>query len=225
MRLMVVDDHVLFREGLVSLISNQPDIEVVGEAGSVKEALDKAPTVNPDIILMDYSMPDGSGVEASLGILAKLPGVKIIFLTISEGDDHLMEALRSGAKGYLIKNLSVSQLLIALRSVMRGEAAISPAMMSRVLEEIAKPRAGSLSKDADGGNSVDRATSPHTLLTSRELEVLQALAQGESNKQIAARLFISENTVKNHVHNLLDKLNLRNRREAVDFARKYGLLH
>jgi DNA-binding NarL/FixJ family response regulator len=225
MKLMIVDDHILFREGLVSLFGNQPDIEVVGEAGSVNEALNRAPALKPDIILMDYSMPDGTGAEATRAILSKLPGCKVIFLTISEGDDQFLDAIRSGAKGYLLKNLSVNHLLASLRAVNRGEAVISPNMMTLLLDEVANSRNGTIHPRRSAYNmaSTEGSQLPENL-TTRELEVLEALAKGESNKQIASRLFIAENTVKNHVHSLFEKLNVRNRRDAVNFARKNGLI-
>ena len=212
MRVLIVDDHILFREGLVGLLRTQPDLEVVGECGSVREAVDQALTTKPHVILMDFSLPDGTGVEATRSILAQLPETHVIFLTVHDDDERMIEAIRSGARGYLLKNLSVSKLLASLRALERGEAAISRTMMARVLEEFAQSMPPG-----------SQEPSPLIGLTSREIEVLQELADGITNQEIATRLFISENTVKNHIHNILEKLRLNNRREAIDFARKNGL--
>jgi len=165
------------------------------------------------VILMDFSLPDGTGLEATRAILAAEPEIQIIFLTVHDNDERLIAAMRAGAKGYLLKNLSVNKLLASLRALERGEAAISRTMMARILEEFAlsTPTAGP-------------AASPLIGLTSREVEVLRELSDGITNQEIAARLYISENTVKNHIHNILDKLHLRNRREAIEFARKHGLV-
>lgn len=212
MRVLIVDDHILFREGLAGLLRSQPDIEVVGECGTMAESIEQALQVKPEIILMDYSLPDGTGLDATRAILTDLPQTQIIFLTVHDNDERMIAAIRSGAKGYLLKNLSVSKLLASLRALERGEAAISRTMMARVLEEFA------LSTPPPNPES-----SPLVGLTSREIEVLQELADGITNQEIASRLFISENTVKNHIHNILEKLNINNRREAIDFARKNGL--
>jgi two-component system, NarL family, nitrate/nitrite response regulator NarL len=212
MRILIVDDHILFREGLAGLLRSQPDMDVIGECGSVQEAMDTARTVRPDVILMDFSLPDGTGLEATRAILAEQPNLQIIFLTVHDNDERLIAAMRAGAKGYLLKNLSVNKLLASLRALERGEAAISRTMMARILEEFAI-------------STPPASTSPSPLigLTSREIEVLKELADGITNQEIAARLYISENTVKNHIHNILEKLNLNNRREAIEFARKHGL--
>lgn len=213
MRILIVDDHILFREGLTGLLKSQPDMEVIGECGSVQEAVEKALQAKPEVILMDFSLPDGTGVDAARTILNHLPHTQIIFLTVHDSDDRLIAAMRVGAKGYLLKNLSVSKLLASLRGVLeRGEAAISRTAMARVLEEFAQ--------STPPNNS---APSPLIGLTSREIEVLQELADGITNQEIAARLYISENTVKNHIHNILEKLTINNRREAIEFARKNGL--
>lgn len=212
MRVLIVDDHILFREGLVGLLRSQTDMDVVGECGSVREAVEKAAQLNPEVILMDYSLPDGTGIDATREILAEQPDMNVIFLTIHDNDERMIAAMRSGARGYLLKNLSVQKLLASLRALERGEAAISRVMMKRVLEEFAQSTP-----------PVSQEPSPLIGLTSREIEVLQELADGITNQEIATRLFISENTVKNHIHNILEKLRLSNRREAIDFARKNGL--
>jgi DNA-binding NarL/FixJ family response regulator len=213
MRVLIVDDHILFREGLTGLLRAQQDIEVIGECGTMHEAIDVALQVKPEVILMDFSLPDGTGLEATRAILASLPETKIIFLTVHDNDERLIAAMRAGAKGYLLKNLSVNKLLASLRALDRGEAAISRIMMARVLEAFAQSTPPSSAT----------APSPLVGLTSREIEVLEELADGITNQEIATRLYISENTVKNHIHNILEKLNLHNRREAIEFARKNGL--
>lgn len=212
MRVLIVDDHILFREGLVGLLRAQPDIEVVGECGSVHDAIAHTLALKPDIVLMDFSLPDGNGLEATHAILSDLPETKIIFLTVHDDDERMISAIRSGARGYLLKNLSVTKLLASLRALERGEAAISRTMMARVLEEFAH---------STPPPAIE--ASPLVGLTSREIEVLQELADSITNQEIATRLYISENTVKNHIHNILEKLKLSNRREAIEFARKNGL--
>lgn len=212
MRVLIVDDHILFREGLVGLLRSQQDIQVVGECGTVCEAIEKARELKPQVILMDFSLPDGTGLDATRAILAELPETKIIFLTVHDNDEQMIAAIRSGAKGYLLKNLSVNKLLASLRALERGEAAISRTMMARVMEEFAQSTP-----------QPKNEPSPLIGLTSREIEVLQELTDSITNQEIAARLFISENTVKNHIHNILEKLELHNRREAIEFARKHGL--
>jgi DNA-binding NarL/FixJ family response regulator len=214
MRLLVVDDHILFREGLVSLIARQPDMQVLGEAGSVAEAVDMARLLKPDMILMDFNLPDGNGLDATRIILAEFPQVKIVFLTIYDEDERLFAAVRLGAKGYLLKNIPVAHLLASLWAVEKGEPALSPDMVARIMGEFARTPAPEPSTTG---------SDPLSQLTSRELEVLRELATGASNRIIADRLFISENTVRNHVHNVLEKLGLSNRREAVSLARQNGL--
>ena len=136
MRLLLVDDHALFREGLVSLLDDQPDIDVVGQAGSVQEAVELARELQPDLILMDFTLPDGSGLEATQAILAERPETNIVFLTVHDRDEYLFHAIRSGAKGYLLKNVPVTNLLAYLRGIGQGEAAISLTMVSHILDEI-----------------------------------------------------------------------------------------
>ncbi len=212
MKILIVDDHVLFREGLVSLLETQPDITVLGEAGRVSEAVVMAHELEPDLILMDFGLPDGTGLDATHAILDEQPEAKIVFLTVHEQDDRLFAAIRSGAKGYLLKNVPVSKLLDYLRGVQHGEAAISPTMTSHILDEFARL-----------GRAVDSDPAEIGELTPRELEVLRELATGATNQEIADRLVITDNTVKVHVRNILAKLNLPNRRAASDFARRHGL--
>lgn len=214
MKLLVVDDHILFREGLVCLISRQPDMQVLGEAGSVAEAVEYSRRSKPDIILMDFNLPDGNGLDATRIILAEHPQVKIIFLTIYDKDERLFAAIRLGARGYLLKNIPVAQLLAALHAVEKGEPALSPDMAVRLMGELAR---------SPSTEPTASAVEPLSLLTARELEVLRELATGATNRVIADRLVISENTVRNHVHNLLEKLGLTSRREAVNLTRQSGL--
>lgn len=213
MRVMIVDDHVMLREGLVSLFEPQPDFEVVGEAGSVEEAIAVARRTHPDLILMDYGLPGGNGIDATRAILADHPETSIVFLTVHEGDDELFGAIRSGARGYLLKNIPVSKMLAALRGMLRGEAPLSRAMTGRLLSALAL-----------SGVSPAQLTSKTTTLTPREIEVLQLMATGATNQEIADQLFVSVNTVKNHVHSLLEKLGLPDRRKAVRYARENGLI-
>jgi DNA-binding NarL/FixJ family response regulator len=166
MKVLIVDDHVLFREGLVSLLKSQPDFEVVGQAGTVQETLAQVSLVCPDLILMDFSLPDGTGLDATRAILAEHPGIKIVFLTVYETDDKLLAAIRGGARGYLLKNVPIARLLAALRSVEKGEAALSRAMTSRLMEEFART-AGGKPGPPDGFERLSR----------REMEVLRYARQ------------------------------------------------
>ena len=210
MKIIIVDDHVLFREGLASIIRSEPDIEIAGLAGTVREAVEMADIIKPDIILMDFTLPDGTGADASHQILGKHPDSKIVFLTMSEQDEDLFAAIRSGAKGYLLKNMQPQKLVVALRAVQQGESALSRSMTMRVMEEFSHTKLSEYLEDAT--------------LTHREIDVLRALAAGLSNQEIAKQLVISENTVKFHVHSILEKLNLPDRKEAATYARKHGLI-
>ncbi len=212
-KIMVVDDHTLFRVGLVRLLKNQPDFKVVGEASTVAEAVKLTSELHPDLILMDFRLPDGDGLEATQLIHTFVPSIKIVFLTIYESDELLFAAIRSGAKGYLLKNIPVSHLVEMLRGVVRGEAAISLAMAARILEEFARREWLN-----DDGQAVINN------LTTRELEILKEIASGASNREIANKLVLSENTIKNHVHNILEKLKLPNRHQAAVFALHHRLV-
>jgi two-component system, NarL family, nitrate/nitrite response regulator NarL len=208
-RILLVDDHVLFREGLVSLLETQPDLNVVGQAGSMRDALALIGKVLPDLVLMNITLPDGTGAEATRAILAERPETKIVVLTPHEEDDQLFEAIRAGAIGYLSKHVHTAELFKTLQGVMRGEAGISGTTARRILDEFARLSPTRSEEEAS--------------LTSREVEVLRELAIGGSNQVIAERLVISENTVKNHVRNILVKLHFHSRREAADYARRHGL--
>jgi two-component system NarL family response regulator len=210
MKIIIVDDHVLFREGLAAIIRSETDIEIMGQAGSVQEAIELVKILKPDLVLMDFGLPDGTGADATRAILKEYPQCKIVFLTMSEEDEHLFAAIRSGAKGYLLKNMRPSKLISTLRSVQQGESALSRSMTLRLMEELARTKASSATADPT--------------LTRREMEVLRELASGVSNQEIAQHLFISENTVKYHVHSILEKLNLSDRRDAAIYAREHGLI-
>jgi len=212
-RILIVDDHVLFREGLAAIIRAETDIEVVGFAGSVKEAVEIAGSVKPDIILMDFGMPDGNGADATLRILKESPECRIVFLTMSDQDEDLFAAIRSGAKGYILKSIQPSKLVAALRSVYRGESALSRSMTLRLMSELARSDVPTRPRDPKLAK-----------LTPRELDVLRALATGMTNQEIANQLFLSENTVKYHVHSILDKLEFADRREASQYAREHGIV-
>lgn len=214
MKVLVVDDHVLFREGLVSLLKADEYFKVVGQGGSVHEAIDLARKLKPDLILMDFSLPDGDGAEASAAILAEQPNCKIVFLTMHDANENLFAAIRSGAKGYLLKNVPVADLVASLKSVEKGEAAISGSMTLRILEKFTQQE----------GETGDTTRNLRDVLSQREIEVLREVACGASNAEIAAKMFLSVNTVKHHVHNILAKLGVENRREAIQYARQAGLM-
>jgi two-component system, NarL family, nitrate/nitrite response regulator NarL len=209
-RLMIVDDHALFREGLASIIRSEPDIEIAGLAGSVREAAEMARQTRPDLVLMDFSLPDGTGADATRQILADVPDCKIVFLTMSEEDENLFDAIRAGARGYLLKNMQPSKLVVALRSVHSGESALSRSMTMRLMEELSRTKKSETPSDAT--------------LTLREIDVIRALASGQSNAEIAKQLYISENTVKYHVHSALGKLGLSDRKQLAAYARERGLV-
>ena len=208
-KIVVVDDHVLFREGLVAIIRLEPDLEIVGQAGSVKEAVALIGSLKPDVVLMDFGLPDGTGVDATRAVLSEYPECRIVFLTMSEEDEDLFSAVRSGAKGYLLKNMHPSKLVATIKSVYEGESALSRSMTLRLMEELARTKAPQHTGDPT--------------LTRRELDVLRELASGFSNSEIGEHLFIAENTVKYHVHSILDKLGLSDRREAAEYAKIHGL--
>jgi DNA-binding NarL/FixJ family response regulator len=211
-KLVIVDDHALFREGLASIIRLDPGIEVSGLAGTVQEAVEVVRTLKPDIVLMDFSLPDGTGADATRMVLAEHPDCKIIFLSMSESDENLFAAVRSGAKGYLLKNMSPSKLVTTIRSVHEGESALSRSMTLRLMEELSRTKEPERLGDASLAK-----------LTRREMDVLRELATGMTNQEIANRLYLSQNTVKYHVHSILDKLNLPDRRAAAKFAKEHGV--
>lgn len=209
-RILIIDDHVLFRDGLVGLMRSRPEFHVVDQAGTVQEGIEKALHHKPDIILMDFSLPDGTGLDATRVILDELPDCKIIFLTVFETDENLLMAIRLGAKGYLLKNVSGSSLIASLHALSQGEIAMSRKMMSRVVE---------YSRSIPVPAQKDLLTK----LSPRELDILYELQDGASNMEIARNLYLSENTVKHHIHSVLEKLGVENRRQAGALAKQMGL--
>jgi two-component system NarL family response regulator len=213
-RVLVADDHVLFRRGLEMVLAQETDLQWVGEAADGVEAIAAAADLLPDVVLLDVRMPRMSGIEAAAGIKEVAPVAKIIMLTISDEETDLYAAIKAGANGYLLKEISIEEVAGGIRAVHGGQSLISPAMASKLLTEFA-----ALVKKQPGGNRV-----PAPVLTDRELQVLRQVARGHNNREIAADLFISENTVKNHVRNILEKLQLHSRMEAVFYAVREKLL-
>ncbi len=211
-RVAVVDDQELFRRGLTMLLGVEDDIEVVGEAGDGVAATELAATAVPDVVLMDVRMPKRSGIEACLSIKDVAPSAKIIMLTVSDEEADLYDAVKNGASGYLLKDSSIDEVAQAIRVVAEGQSLISPSMAVKLLDEFKQMTRS------------ERQQVPTPRLTDRELEVLKLVAQGLNNREIAKRLFISENTVKNHVRNILEKLQLHSRMEAVMYAVREKLL-
>lgn len=221
--MLLVDDHALFREGLAGLFAYEEDFEVVGEAATGEEALAAARELMPDLILMDIDMPGMDGIEATHRLLAEMPYAKVVMLTVHDDDEKLFEAIKAGAQGYLVKSIRSAEMLDQLRGLSRGEAALSRAMAKRILDEFRRAAARLPSATAGEEKSAPaEPLGPAPLLTFREQEVLELVAQRCTNKEIAARLFISEYTVKNHLRNILSKLHLRSRIEAAAYARSLG---
>ena len=210
-RLLLVDDHALFREGLAGLFAYQDDFVLVGEAGDAAGALSQTAALQPDIVLMDIDMPGEDGIAATRRLKAEFPEVTVVMLTVHDATNKLLEAIKAGAQGYLVKNIRSAELLEQLRGLRRGEAAITRRMAARILEEFQR---GQVAAGVKGESSQD--------LTARELEVLELVSDRLSNKEIAARLVISEHTVKNHLKNILSKLHLRSRRQAADYGLARG---
>jgi DNA-binding NarL/FixJ family response regulator len=210
MKVLVADDHPLFLDGLEDLLVSN-GFEVAGKARDGLEAIEKARVLGPEAILMDIRMPKLDGLAAVRAIKAELPGVKIVMLTISETDDDLFEAIKSGASGYLLKSQSAEELLALVRGVERGEAAFSPGLAARILEEFGRQANALEEKRRTGG------------LSEREREVLMLIAQGLKYKEVAAKLFLSERTIKYHMGQILARLHLKNRAQGVEYARRAGL--
>jgi DNA-binding NarL/FixJ family response regulator len=211
-RVLVVDDQELFRRGLTMLLGVEPGIEVVGEAGDGVEGTALAETAAPDVVLLDIRMPKRSGIEACVAIKETVPSAKIIMLTVSDEEADLYEAIKSGASGYLLKDSSIDEVAQAVRVVADGQSLISPSMAVKLIDEFKQ-----MTRPA-------RDNVPGLRLTERELEVLSQVAKGLNNRDIAKFLYISENTVKNHIRNILEKLQLHSRMEAVMYAVREKLL-
>jgi DNA-binding NarL/FixJ family response regulator len=214
MRILLVDDQPLFRGAIAELLSGQPDMTVVGVAENGLAAVEKAHELQPDLIVMDVEMPVMNGVEATRLIREQLPAVKVVMLTVADDDDHLYDAIKFGAHGYLLKDLRPEQLYDMLRSVMAGETALSPRIAARLLDEI---RDGLTTRTPTSRQADEPAVTP------RELEILQLVAEGMSNREIGRKLHITEGTVKNHVHNALERLHMDNRIQAAAYIVRQGL--
>jgi DNA-binding NarL/FixJ family response regulator len=209
LRLLLVDDHALFREGLISLLAYQDDFTVVGEAEDAESALEQARALGPDIVLMDIELPGEDGMSATRRLKLGMPAVTVVMLTVRDDSQTLLEAIKAGAHGYLVKNVRSRELLEQLRGLARGEAAISRRMAARILEEI---------------RGQTEPLGPEEALTAREMEVLELVAARLSNAEIAERLVISEHTVKNHMKRILSKLQLRSRHQAAAYGVARGWL-
>ena len=207
-RVLVVDDHIVVREGIRALLATEPDIEVVGEARDGGEAITEAARLRPDVILMDLVMPQTDGITAIQRILASQPEARILVLTSFDADDKVFPAIRAGARGYTLKDSGPAELARAIRRIHDGESSLHPAIARKVLQELAQPPQQPATSEA---------------LTEREMDVLRLVAHGESNQQIGAVLGISEATVRKHVSNVLSKLHLASRTQAALYALREGL--
>jgi len=214
-KVLVVDDHALFRRGIAAVLANQESLEVVGEASDGLEAIEKTKEIAPDVILMDLMMPHCTGLEAIQALQAEMPQVNILVLTVSEMEADLFAAMKFGAKGYLLKNTEPDELIHAIFHIAQGGVIVSPLMATKLLAEF---------KDLTAGVEREPIQKADADLSPREGEVLQLVAQGATNKEIADSLFISENTVKTHLRNIMEKLHLANRSQAAAYAVRRGLV-
>lgn len=212
-RVLLVDDHTMFRKGLASLIASRDDMDVVGEASDGFEALQKARELMPDLILMDLKMPRCDGLQATKLIKEEMPYIKIVVLTVSEEEEDVFEAIKYGAQGYLLKNMSPEIVFESIREASKGNAPIAPAVAIRILQEFQRH-----------SQEKFQIHSPIASLTEREKEILHLVVEGASNQEIASRLVIAPGTVKNHLHNILAKLQLKNRTQAVAYAMQEGFI-
>jgi DNA-binding NarL/FixJ family response regulator len=213
-RVLIADDQAVFRRGLSVVLSSEEGIEVVAEAEDGAQAVAKAEDLAPDVVVMDVRMPHMNGVKATRAIRNALPTTRILVLTVSDDEDDLFDALKAGADGYLLKEISIEEVAKSIRAVAQGNSLISPSMASKMFDEFR-----SLARQASENEEL-----PPPELTTRELEVLRLMAQSKSNRDIAEELFISENTVKNHVRNILEKLHLHSRMQAVMYAMRKRML-
>jgi two-component system, NarL family, response regulator DevR len=210
LRLLVVDDHEVVRQGLVALLDRRPGFQVVAQAGTVEEAIAQARLHQPDIVVMDVRLPDGSGVEACREIRAELPATRVIMLTSFPDDEAVLSAIVAGAAGYLLKQIRARDLVAALEAVGRGESLLDPAVTERVLERVRRIATGQVDDEL-------------SVLTPQEQKILMLVAEGKTNKEIAADVFLSDKTVKNYVSSILSKLNLERRAQAAAFVAKRGI--
>jgi DNA-binding NarL/FixJ family response regulator len=217
-RVLLVDDQALLRLGFRMILAQEPDLEVVGEAGDGEEAIAEAKRCQPDVVLMDIRMPVIDGIEATRQIVVQQPGVRVLVLTTFDLDEYAFGALGAGASGFLLKDVTPQELVAGIRTVACGDAVVSPRITRRLLDECAH-----LLETSDVGRS-DERLAVLSMLTEREREVLVAVAEGLSNAEIARRLFVSEATVKSHVGRILGKLGLRDRVQAVVFAFQTGIV-
>lgn len=211
-RLLLVDDQALFRGALAMVLDGQPDFTVVGQAPDGPAAVELALQLHPDIVLMDVEMPGMDGVAAAASLLKRLPGVKVVMLTVTDDDEHLLGAIRAGVHGYLLKDMDPADLFDLLRRVRQSETPVSPALVGRLLDALRSPQ-----------QPAEVPAHAAETLSRREVEILRHVAAGLTNREIAQRLFITEGTAKNHVHNALRKLNLENRAQAAAFVIREGL--
>lgn len=212
-KVLLVDDHALFRRGFASLMAGRANVEAIEEASNGFEAIEKARQLKPDLILMDICMPECDGLQATRVISAEMPEAVVVMLTVSDDDESIFEAIRSGARGYLLKNLDPDELFTLLDGVTRGEAPISRSLAIRILQ-----------KCAEQAQQESQAQLQKIELTHRERDVLQLLTEGATNRQIAASLDITENTVKNHLRSILEKLRVQNRVQAAAYALRQGII-
>ncbi|CAG7624758.1 response regulator [Paenibacillus allorhizosphaerae] len=218
-KLLLADDHAMVRRGLQVFLATQSEIELIGEAASGQEALEKAEALQPDIILMDLKMPVLSGIEATKRLKQSHPNIKVIVLTSFSDQDHVLPAIRAGARGYLLKDIEPEELVRAVRRVHQGQVELHPEAAGLLMSMVAEPDSVHHDASTSSGSGVE----PLETLTPREREVLRLIAQGKSNKEIGETLFITEKTVKTHVSHLLDKLGLTDRTQAAILAVKQGL--
>lgn len=210
MRLVVVDDHEVVRQGLVALLERRKEFSVVGEAGTVEQALAVTERMKPDLVVMDVRLPDGSGIEACREIRSELPETRVVMLTSYPDEEAVLSAIIAGASGYLLKQIRGRDLVAALEAIGRGESLLDPAVTERVLDRVRRAAAG--------GEHDELAD-----LTPQERKILLLVAEGKTNKEIAAEIFLSDKTVKNYVSSILSKLNLQRRAQAAAFVAKHGL--
>jgi DNA-binding NarL/FixJ family response regulator len=210
LRLLIVDDHEVVRQGLVALLDRREGFQVVAQAGSVAESIVEARRHQPDIVVMDVRLPDGSGVEACRDIRAELPDTRVIMLTSYPDEEAVLSAIVAGASGYLLKQIRARDLVSALEAVGRGESLLDPAVTERVLERVRRVATGQANDELVG-------------LTAQEQKILMLVAEGKTNKEIAADVFLSDKTVKNYVSSILSKLNLERRTQAAAFVARHRL--